>query len=122
MLMNLQTGLAMARIDKRTAVGPADYFRAATLGGAQALGRQDLGRLKKGSAADIVVWNLSALDAQPVHDPIEALFLMPPGRRAQHVWVAGRHVVRHGKVVGIDEPKLSAAMQSIFEELRESFA
>ncbi|MEP9374780.1 chlorohydrolase family protein [Mesorhizobium sp. KR1-2] len=121
MLMNLQIGLAMARMDEPEATRPADYFRAATLGGAQALGRPDLGRLEEGAAADIVAWDLSALDIQPVHDPVEALFLMPPGLRARHVWIAGRRVVSDGKIAGVDEARFAADMQAIFEQLRESY-
>ncbi len=121
MLMNLQMGLAMARIND-PGTRPADLLRAATLGGAQAIGRPDLGRLQPGAAADLVVWDLSALDVQPVHDPVEALFLMPPGLRPRHVWVAGRHVVRDARVVGTDEAALAAAMQAIFGQLRDSFA
>lgn len=121
MLMNLQLGLAMARMGDAQATGPADYFRAATLGGAQALGRPDLGRLEEGAAADIVAWDLSALDMQPVHDPIEALFLMPPGLRARHAWIAGRQVVSDGKIAGIDEDQLAADMQAIFVQLRDSY-
>ena len=121
MLMNLQIGLATARLSDPDGTGPADYFRTATLGGAQALGRADLGRLEAGAAADIAAWDLSALDLQPVHDPIEALFLMPPGVRVRHLWVAGRRVVTDGKVDGIDETGLAAAMQAIFEQLRESY-
>jgi cytosine/adenosine deaminase-related metal-dependent hydrolase len=122
MLMNLQTGLAMARIDGGHRVGPADYFNAATLGGADALGRQDLGRIATGAAADLVAWDLSALDAQPIHDPLEALFLMPPSRRARQVWVAGRRVVKDGAVVGLDERAAAHALQASFEKLRASYA
>lgn len=121
MLMNLQTGLAMARITDRD-TRPTDYLRGATLGGAEAIGRGDLGRLQPGSAADIVVWDMSGLDVQPVHDPVETLFLMPPGVRARHVWVAGRQVVRDARVVGADEGAIAAQMKEIFELLRNSFA
>jgi len=122
MLMNLQMGLVTARAGNAAAARPADIFRAATLGGALALGRPDLGRLAKGAAADIVAWDLSALTLQPVHDPIEALFLMPAGVRAQHSWVAGRNVIRDGKLTaGIDEARLAAEMQGVFELRRKSF-
>ena len=121
MLMNLQIGLAMARItDSDTR--PTDYLRAATTGGADAIGRGDLGRLCAGSAADIVAWDMAALEVQPVHDPVETLFLMPPGLRPRHVWVAGRQVVCDARVVGADEPAIAAAMQAIFDLLRDSFA
>lgn len=122
MLMNLQTGLWLARLGDPQGVGPADYLCAATLGGSDAIARPDLGRLAKGAAADLVVWDLDALDMQPVHDPVEALFLMPPGLRPRHVWVAGRQSVRDGKVVGVDERGLARSMQEIFEALRDSFA
>ncbi len=121
MWMNLQLGLAMARWCHSRPPGPADYFRAATVAGAEALRRPDLGRLTAGSSADMVAWDLSSLEAQPVHDPLEALFLMPPGR-ARHVWVAGRQSVRDGRVVGLDEAELATAMQGIFEVLRRSFS
>lgn len=121
MLMNLQLGLATARMSDSCSTGPGDYFRAATLGGADALRRPDLGRLATGSSADIVAWDLSGLEVQPVHDAIEALFLMPPGR-ATHVWVAGRQVVRDCRLVGIDEAELAGAVQEIFEGLRASFS
>ena len=121
MLMNLQIGLVMARINDSN-TRPTDYLRAATTGSAEAIGRGDLGRLCAGSAADIVVWDMAALEVQPIHDPVETLFLMPPGVRPRHVWVAGRRVVCHARVVGADEPAIAAAMQAIFDLLRDSFA
>ena len=122
MLMNLQIGVALARTDPDgPAFGPADYLRAATLGGAAALGRPDLGRLEPGAGGDVAVWDLSDLAAQPVHDPVQSLFLMPPGRRAREVFVAGRQVVRDFKVVSVDESVLALDLQSAFETLRRAY-
>jgi imidazolonepropionase-like amidohydrolase len=45
-------------------LGPAEALRAATLGGAAALGRDDLGHITVGSAADLVV-----VDGRPDEDP-----------------------------------------------------
>jgi cytosine/adenosine deaminase-related metal-dependent hydrolase len=47
-----------------TAPGPADLLRAATLGGASALGFHDVGSLEPGKAADFVL-----LDAERVIPP-----------------------------------------------------
>ncbi len=122
MLMNLQAGLSMARVDDPDGMRPIDFVNAATLGGAAALGRADLGRIEAGAAADLVAWDMAALEVQPIHDPIEALFLMPPGLRARHVWVAGRHVVQDGQVQGCDEPAMALQVQAIFDTLLASFA
>jgi cytosine/adenosine deaminase-related metal-dependent hydrolase len=121
MLMNLQAGMAMARIDGRQAAGPRQFVEAATLGGATAIGRPDLGRIAPGAAADLVAWDLSRLEMQPVHDPIEALFVMPPGQRPAHVWVAGRHVVRDGQLPGFDEVAAGRHLQAVFDRLVASF-
>jgi cytosine/adenosine deaminase-related metal-dependent hydrolase len=122
MLMNLQIGVAMARCEPSTAaVGPAEFLRSATLHCAKALGREDLGRLQPGSAADIVVWDLSSLHVKPVHDPVQALFLMPPGRRARDVFVAGRQVVRDARLINVDEEALGADLQTIFNKLRAAY-
>src|SRR5207237_7117277 len=58
------------------AASAGDFFAAATLGGARALGRDDLGRLAPGAKADIVLIDLATRDALrfgPVRDPIKAL-------------------------------------------------
>jgi 5-methylthioadenosine/S-adenosylhomocysteine deaminase len=50
-----------------------EAFNAATLGGATALGRQDLGRLCPGAKADLVLVNQRALHYGAVYDPIRSL-------------------------------------------------
>src|SRR5262249_17798744 len=50
-----------------------EAFQAATLGGALALGRDDLGRLCPGAKADLVIVNQCALHYGAVCDPIRSL-------------------------------------------------
>ena len=50
-----------------------EVFNAATLGGAKALGRDDLGRLCLGAKADLVIINQRALHYGVVRDPIRSL-------------------------------------------------
>lgn len=57
-----------------------DVLRAATLGGARAIGRQDIGVLEPGMAADLIGIDMNQLDfAGAQHDPLGALvFCHPP--------------------------------------------
>ncbi len=50
-----------------------EAFNAATLGGARALGRSDLGRLCPGAKADVVIVNQQALHYGVIYDPIRSL-------------------------------------------------
>jgi cytosine/adenosine deaminase-related metal-dependent hydrolase len=50
-----------------------EVFNAATLGGATALGREDLGRLCPGAKADLVIVNQQALHYGVICDPIRSL-------------------------------------------------
>lgn len=78
---------------------PADALRLATEGGARCLGRDDLGRLEPGAAADIAVW--PGDDLGDVPDPVDGLVL-GPDRQVRHLYVAGRRVVEDGTVLGLD--------------------
>jgi len=87
------------------AASAAEVFEAATLGGARALGREDLGRLAPGAKADIVLIDLATRDTLrfgPVRDPIKALVECGIGDDVVTVIVNG--VVRmHQRVIpGVD--------------------
>lgn len=60
MLMNLLAGLITGRIADGAPdrLRSADLFDAATIGGAKALGRSDLGHLSPGARADIAIFRL----------------------------------------------------------------
>ena len=88
--------------------------RAATLGGAQALGLDDaLGSLQVGKRADVVAVDLSAVHSQPVHDPCSALVYAAGRADVRHVWVDGRHVVRDGRTTFVDEVGAAAELAAL---------
>src|SRR5256885_16567211 len=61
MIMNMRTASYLGKTMGHTyfAATSADVFRAATLGGATSLGRDDIGRLAPGGLADIIALGLS---------------------------------------------------------------
>jgi cytosine/adenosine deaminase-related metal-dependent hydrolase len=94
-------------------VGKAsDVFDAATLGGARALGRDDLGRLATGAAADIVLVDLRGTHFGAVHDPIKSLVECATGSDIDTVIINGRALIEGRKALAVDETTLLAAVQA----------
>ena len=119
MLMNLLMGLVACRISekKSDAVFSADLFEAATLGGARALGRDDLGRLAPGARADVAVFRLDDPIMTPSVDPITTLVLGGSGKVTQAVFVDGRLSMREGKLAGFDVHEARKQAQQQFNGL-----
>jgi 8-oxoguanine deaminase len=89
-------------------LGPAemtarDALAVATRGGAQVLGRDDIGHLAPGMAADLVLWKLDtlAMAGGAVHDPLAALLLCASPQVAWSI-VDGRVLVREGQLTTLD--------------------
>lgn len=118
MLLNMAVGQMMARhVDPRHPVRAADMFDAATLGGAAALGRSDIGRLAPGACADIAVFDLADHHMAPAIDPVQTLVLGATGRVARAVFVDGRLSMREGCVPGLDMGAARARAQAQFDGL-----
>lgn len=75
-------------------------FNAATLGGARALGREDLGRLCAGAKADLVVVNQQALHYGVVCDPIRSLVDCGVASDVETVIVDGKAVMENRQIPG----------------------
>ncbi|MER8827492.1 amidohydrolase family protein [Mesorhizobium sp. M0938] len=88
----------------------ADVFAASTVGGAKALGRDDIGRLSPGCKADIVLVDCTAPAMQPCRDPLRSLVFSASDRAVRHVYVDGRPVVREGRVLTIDHAAAAASL------------
>jgi cytosine/adenosine deaminase-related metal-dependent hydrolase len=89
-----------------------EVFDAATLGGAKALGRDDLGRLTPGALADIVIVDLRGVHYGAVHDPIKSLVEYGSGADIDTVIVDGRTLVSGRKAVALDEERLMREVQA----------
>jgi cytosine/adenosine deaminase-related metal-dependent hydrolase len=79
----------------------------ATRGGAAVLGRDDIGALAPGMAADLVAYDLSAIAfaGAAVHDPVAALVFCQP-QTVDFAIVNGRVLVKEGRIVTLDLPVL----------------
>lgn len=93
--------------EKRGYVANAyDLVRGATLTGASALRRPDLGRLAPGAAADLLVFDLAKPHLQPVWDPIKNLIWKGSSADIAALVVDGRVLMRDGKCPHLDERKI----------------
>jgi 5-methylthioadenosine/S-adenosylhomocysteine deaminase len=105
-------------VDRQTEVATAsDVFNAATLGGARALLRDDLGRIAPGALADMVLWRGRSWNMTPVRDPIKNIVFNANTEDVDKVWVNGRLTVDNNKVLGADEAAIFAALQASGERM-----
>ena len=123
MIMEIRHAAIMGKVAERDplAVTARDVFNAATLGGAKALGREDLGRLAPGAKADIVIVDLTGLHVGLIDDPIKTLVYMASQRDIETVIVDGRVVVEEGRVPGVDGEELARRANEVNQRQKIAF-
>ncbi len=119
MLMNLLTGLIAGRIADGAPdrLRSADLFDAATIGGAKALGRGDLGHLSPGARADIAVFDLDDTIMAATVDPITTIVIGGSGKITRAVFVDGRASMINRKLAGLDMEQARRQAQAQFDGL-----
>ncbi|WP_170979372.1 amidohydrolase family protein [Roseomonas sp. HF4] len=100
--MRLAVILARGVARDVAAADTGSVFHAATAGGADALGRPDLGRLAKGAAADVVLVDLAHPLMSPPRDPLRALLFHAADRAVKRVIVGGETVFADGRPTRLD--------------------
>jgi cytosine/adenosine deaminase-related metal-dependent hydrolase len=100
----MRLALYLSRTDARRIEGSecADVFAAATIGGAEALGRADLGRLAVGCKADLLLVEIDHPLMQPARDPLRSMISSAGSRPIRDVIIDGKYVVRDHEVVTLD--------------------
>lgn len=100
-----------------------DLLQTATADAAAILGRSDLGVLKAGAQADLVLVDLSAPLLQPIFDPVSTLVWYTSARDIQDVIVAGRAVVREGRYLRGDAAatarRAGEAVEAVWRQARD---
>ncbi|GAB3192785.1 8-oxoguanine deaminase [Hydrogenophaga aquatica] len=107
-------------------LGPAemtarDALALATRGGAQVLGRGDIGHLAPGMCADLAIFNLDTLGfaGAAVHDPVASL-LFCASPTAAYTLVNGRVVVRQGQLTTVELGPLLERHNHLARELAQA--
>ncbi len=107
LLSRLASGLGGASLSAEDApplMGARQAFELATRGGADVLGRKDIGSLEVGKCADFFAVDLNRLEyAGALHDPLAALLFCAPVQ-ANYTIVGGKFVVKEGQLVNLDLP------------------
>ncbi len=121
LIEEMRKAAILARIAARDihTVSTADIFHAATIGGARALLRDDLGRIAPGAKADLVIVDLAQPQMMPARDPLRSLVYHAADRAVRDVFIDGRQVVAQGRVLTLDQAsaaqRLAAAQQRMIE-------
>jgi 8-oxoguanine deaminase len=98
-----------------------DALRLATRGGAEVLGRKDIGQIKIGYCADLALFDLRTLAfaGGAVHDPIGSLMLCA-SPQAAHVVVNGKLVVKDYQLTTVELAPLIEKHNALAIELAQT--
>ncbi len=107
MLAEVRAAMLVHRLNDSTSMTARQALRVATRGGARVLGRDDIGSLEAGKAADVVLYDVAEIGfAGAMHDPVAALVFCGTSGRVHTTFVNGRAVVQGGRLMGGDESEL----------------
>ncbi|WP_372748547.1 TRZ/ATZ family hydrolase [Litorivivens sp.] len=86
-----------------TALPDTQALQMATLNGARALGlEQELGSLEIGKLADVIAVDLSAIEQQPVFDPVSQLVYTQVGHAVSHSWINGKLIMENRRLTTLN--------------------
>src|SRR5262249_38131661 len=122
-LENMRTGVNLCRVVERDegACSAADLYNAATLGGADALGRSDLGRLTAGAKADITIFDLTGFHLGQFIDPIQTMVLGGASCDFKAVIINGCIVMRDRQIPEVDLDAYRERAQTQFDRLKAKY-
>lgn len=123
MVINMRLGSMMCRFAENSSyvASTDELYRAATLWGADALGRPDLGRLAPGAKADIIIIDMDSFHMGQVDDPIRSLVMNGFGTDIRTVIINGRFVMQDGVIPGVDFDELSRQGQAFYQKLKAGY-
>ena len=118
LLAELRAGYLLQRLRySNDAITPEGMLRIATRGGAEILGRKDIGYLEKGMAADLFMLDTTRLQYVGTNkDPIALLATVGVNHPVDYTIINGKIIVQDGEIKTIDENKIVKEANIKFEE------
>ena len=123
MFLNCQVGVMACRVaeGRGDACRAEEFYDAATVGGANALGRPDLGRLRLGAKADLMVVDFDDPFIGQTIDPIQTLMLNATASMVTSVMIDGRFVMQDRVIPGIHDRDYRRRAQRQFDGMVEKY-
>jgi 5-methylthioadenosine/S-adenosylhomocysteine deaminase len=86
---------------------PEHAIEMATINGARGAGLIDrIGSVEVGKEADLVLFDATVSEWQPLYNPVSNLVYSATGNTVKHVFVGGEQVVLNGRLIRIDEREI----------------
>ena len=128
--MDMLTELRMAGVISKlyaangSAATAKDLLTAATVTGAAALRRDDIGRITPGARADLIAVSLARPHFQPVSDPFKTFLWNARGGDVDVLMVDGELLISEGRFTRADEDEIvgagARAVQKVWSAAREA--
>ena len=97
---------------------PYELLKIATVGGARMLGREELGSLEEGKAADMFFVNVDKMElCGTLHDPANLLARVGVTGPVERTIIAGKTVWSDGQLADLDEAELAREGNRICDEV-----
>jgi cytosine/adenosine deaminase-related metal-dependent hydrolase len=115
----IRQAMLVSRAGGPPGLSARECLRLATRGGAEVLGRDDVGALEPGRRADVALFGVDGLaHAGAARDPVAGLLMGATGR-VRHLLVEGRPVVRDGRLVTADEGEIAREGHRVARRIAE---
>jgi 8-oxoguanine deaminase len=121
LLAEARTAFLMARVREldATAMTAREVLELATLGGARVLGRDDIGALAPGMAADFIAINTNRLEFAGAQSDLVAALIFCQVNRVDYSFIHGRAVVEQGNLTTLDLEPLIATHNQLAQQLHQ---
>ena len=105
---------------KKRFLNAEELIKAATLGGAAALGLEnEIGTLEAGKQADLIVVSLDNAAQMPVHDVYSAILFASGARDVRLTLVAGEEIYRDGQAKEVGETEIKSRIKKITQKMKK---
>ena len=114
MLEETRTATLLSKVlaNDATSINANEALSMATINGARLLGMEhQIGSLEIGKLADIIAVDFSAINFQPMHNPVSQLIYTATGHQVSHTWINGKLLYEKGSFTQLDETRLRANTQ-----------
>lgn len=108
MFEEMETGALLQKVynEDSTICESFEMIKMATVNGARALGFKDLGKIKKGYLADIIMIDLNTPSMMPIKNVVSNTVFSANGSEVRNVIINGKLVMKDKKMLSVDEEKI----------------